>query len=72
MGLFSRIWERMAGNKRGGLQAKRLSGRSLRLEPLEDRALLSVTPGLMAAGAADGAIVAADNNARGVNKRHVR
>ena len=45
MGLFSRIWERMAGSKR----VKRFEERQLRLEPLEDHALLSVTPGVIVA-----------------------
>ena len=66
MGLFSRIWEQMAGSKRGAAPAKHLSERSLHLEPLEDRALLSVTPGAMltAPAAADGVMETADNFAR--------
>ena len=43
MGYFSHVWERMKGNARSGKPAKSLKNRSLRMESLEDRALLSVT-----------------------------
>ena len=43
MNCISRILERVWGSNRGAKQAKRLKNRSLRMESLEDRALLSVT-----------------------------
>ena len=43
MGYFSHVWERMKGNARSGKPVKSLKNRSLRMESLEDRALLSVT-----------------------------
>ena len=45
MGYFSEVWGRVFGNKRGTKPAKKLKERSLRIETLEDRALLSVTLG---------------------------
>ena len=41
-----RVWERVFGNGRGKKPAKSLKNRLLRMESLEDRALLSVTPAL--------------------------
>ena len=42
---FSRVWERVTGTGRGANRAKSSKSRSLRMESLEDRALLSVTLG---------------------------
>ena len=46
MSHISRIWERV-WNTRGAKRSKQLRGRSLRMESLEDRALLSVSPGMV-------------------------
>lgn len=43
MGLLSRIWEQIVNNTCGANCAKSPKSRSLRMESLEDRALLSVT-----------------------------
>ena len=44
---FSRVWERVTGTGRGANRAKSFKSRSLRVESLEDRALLSVTTGAL-------------------------
>ena len=45
MGCFSRVWERCFGNGSSAKPAKSLKSRSLCMESLEDRSLLSVSPG---------------------------
>ena len=54
MSIFSHVWERVKGNDRGAKRVRPLKNRSLRMEMLEDRALLSVTTGSEDAG--DGVI----------------
>ena len=44
MSSFSRVWESILGSKRDKKPGKSLKSRSLRVESLEDRALLSVSP----------------------------
>ena len=54
------MWKRIVGSTDNANRARRLKNRSLRLESLEDRALLSVTTGAPDAGIAYGDILPAD------------